>query len=62
MKGRLLLALIIGFSAQVAYAQYPSFDWPDSDTPPPFEVYALASGMSTVDATGTLVIKNPQSG
>jgi len=64
MKGRLLLALIIGFCAQFAYAQYPSFDWPDSDTPPPFEVYALASGMGTVDPTSpsTVIIHNPVPG
>jgi len=29
-------------------------------TPPKFEVYALASGMKTVDASGTVVITNPQ--
>ena len=35
--------------------------WSQSvDDPPPFEIYGLASGMRTVDASGTVVIHNPQ--
>ena len=32
-----------------------------AEVPPPFEVYGLASGLKTVDATPTLVITNPGS-
>ena len=28
--------------------------------PPTFEVYGLASGLTTIDATGTVIIRNPQ--
>jgi hypothetical protein len=59
MQRLLLLVVSVGCLAATSHAQYPAADWPDADTPPPFEVYALASGMRTVDATPTLVIKNP---
>ena len=53
MRRLLLFVLIIGCLATLAYAQS------EEDTPPPFEVYGLASGMRTVDASGTIVIVNP---
>jgi hypothetical protein len=59
MQRLLLLVVSVGCLAATSHAQYPAADWPDADTPPPFEVCALASGMRTVDATPTLVIKNP---
>lgn len=59
MQRLVLLAVIVGSLVGISYAQYPAADWADTDTSPPFEVYALASGMRTVDATPTLVIKNP---
>ena len=62
MHKLLLLALIAGCFARLSYAQYPSNDWPDADTAPPFEVYTLASGMRTVNAPSTLVIQNPTPG
>lgn len=43
------------------YAQYSGLGF-DDEEPPPFEIYALASAMGTVDATGTVVIHNPQPG
>jgi len=51
---RLILILsIIGCLTALAHAQF------EPDSPAPFEVYGLASGLKTVDATGTLVIRNP---
>ena len=58
---RLLVLIGLIACACNSHAQYPSLDWP-SDEPPPFEVYALASGMGTVDATPALIIQNPQPG
>ena len=52
MQRQILFALIIGSLAAVAFAQSEA-------APPPFEVYGLASGMRTVDASGTVVIVNP---
>jgi hypothetical protein len=49
----ILFASIIGCVTTLAYAQSAE------DSPPPFEVYGLASGMNTVDASGTVVIVNP---
>ena len=62
MHKLLLLGLIAGCFSRLSYAQYPSADWPDADTAPPFEVYTLASGMRTVNAPSTLVIQNPTPG
>lgn len=59
MQRLLLLISIVGYFARLCSAQAPGDPWPDSEPIAPFEVYALASGMRTVDATGTLVIKNP---
>jgi hypothetical protein len=56
MRTRFLFTSILICFARFSYA---AGDWEDSDSPPPFEVYALASGMGTVDATPTLVITNP---
>lgn len=59
---RWVLMVLVGISALPSFAQYPSLDWPSSD-PPPFEVYALASGLGTIDATqNTPIIQNPQPG
>lgn len=55
------LIWLIACCACQSHAQYPGLDWP-SDEPPPFEVYALASGIGTLDATPTLVIQNPAPG
>src|ERR1700752_2064747 len=49
----ILFFSIIGCLTTLSHAQYVD------DAPPPFEVYGLASGMKTVDATGTLVVVNP---
>jgi hypothetical protein len=44
---------IIGCLTTFSSGQYAE------EAPRPFEVYGLASGMKTVDATGTLVVVNP---
>jgi hypothetical protein len=49
----IFLFSIVGCLPTLSYAQYAE------DAPRPFEVYGLASGMKTVDATGTLVVVNP---
>ena len=50
---RLILPLaMVGYITTLAFAQ--------SDVlPPVFEVYGLASGMKTVDASGSIIVKNP---
>jgi hypothetical protein len=53
MPRHIFLFLLVGCLTAVSYAQYAE------DSPPPFEVYGLASGLKTVDATGTLVVVNP---
>lgn len=60
-RALLLICAVCGF-ARLSFAQYPARDWPDTDTSPRFEIYALASGMHTLDATPTLVINNPAPG
>lgn len=61
MRKLMLLIVLVGF-AHLSYAQFPAGDWSDSDSPAPFEVYGMASGMQTIDAPGTVVIRNPQPG
>ena len=53
MPRLILLFAIVGCLPTLSYAQY------EEDSEPPFEVYGLASGMNTVDASGTIVIVNP---
>ncbi len=53
MPRLIALFLIAGCLTTLSYAQYAE------DSPPPFEVYGLASGLKTVDGTGTLVVVNP---
>jgi hypothetical protein len=52
-------ALVLQSLVQYSYAQPRNAAWQDSDSPLPFEVYGLASGMRTVDASGTIVVHNP---
>ena len=54
-----LVILALAFITIPAGAQTAAMYQPDDGTPPPFEVYALASGLGTVDASGTVVIQNP---
>src|SRR5215467_7385764 len=61
MQRVFILVWLLVCCAGQCRAQYPSFDCPRSESSP-FEVYALASGMRTVDATPTLVIHNPVTG
>lgn len=61
MRSRLLLALVFAYFSPSVWAQYPD-EWPSDKASQPFEMYALASGMGTVDATPTLVIHNPTPG
>lgn len=60
MRSLMLLVVVVGF-ARPSFSQFPTGDWSDTGSPPPFEVYGMASGMRT-EATGTLVIKNPAPG
>ena len=64
MKRLLLIVCSVACCAGVSNAQYPTAYWPDTDEPPLFEVYALASGMGTVDPTptSTVIIHNPVPG
>jgi len=59
MYKQLLVMLFLASLATAAGAQTAAMYQPDDDSPSPFEVYALASGMGTVDASGTVVIHNP---
>jgi hypothetical protein len=58
MPTRLFLVVLVTFCLRSAQGQ-GSYDWTDADALQPFEVYALASSMHTVDATPTQVINNP---
>ena len=49
--------MILGGLSTLSFAQWP--DYGEQDAPAGFEAYALASGMRTIDASGTVVIKNP---
>jgi hypothetical protein len=49
----ILLISIIGYLPTLAYAQSAEV------SPATFEVYGLLSGMKAVDASGTIVIRNP---
>lgn len=62
MQRLLLVVVAVGCLAGISCAQHPAAGWQDTDARTPFELYALASGMRTVDATPTLVIKNPAPG
>ena len=59
MYMQLMVIIALAFLTNFAGAQSAAMYEPDDDAPPPFEVYALASGMGTVDASGTVVIHNP---
>jgi hypothetical protein len=51
MPRLVFLFTIVGSLTTLSFAQYIE------DSPARFEVYGLASGMKTVDATGTLVVR-----
>jgi hypothetical protein len=57
MRRLILFLSIIGCLMPPLQAQ--SAGRQDIASPPPFELYGLASGMGTVDASGTVVIQNP---
>ena len=59
MYKRLLAILALAFLTTPVGAQSAAMYQPDDGSPPPFEVCALASGLGTVDASGTVVIHNP---
>jgi hypothetical protein len=62
MRKLTLLIFLMGCCGRLSYAQFQADDWQETDSPAPFEVYGMASGMGTVDVTATLVIRNPQPG
>ena len=53
-----LIALFVSL-APLSHAQLADDLESDEAALPKFEVYGLASGMKTIDATGTVVIRNP---
>lgn len=59
MQPTVLVAILVCL-APLSIAQLPDDDEWSEPRPPKFEVYCLASGMKTIDATGTLVVRNPQ--
>jgi hypothetical protein len=59
MQRRLIFAMILACLARARGAQPAAMGWQDTEDPPPFEVYGLASGMRTVDVTGTLIVHKP---
>ena len=60
MQKTILLIAIVACCSSLCHAQYPRDDEWNVDETPTFEVYALASGMRTIDATGTVIIRNPE--
>ena len=60
MQNPIVLIAIFVCLAPLSHAQLADDDQWDGAAPPKFEVYGLASGMKTIDATGTVVIRNPQ--
>jgi hypothetical protein len=58
MRTPILFFSIIGCLMPLVHAQSAP-GRQDTVSPPPFELYGLASGMHTVDASGTIVIRNP---
>jgi hypothetical protein len=63
MRRLFILIWFLACCVSRSHAQYPTLDWPSYE-PPPFEVYALASGVGTVDPTSpsTVIIHNPVPG
>jgi hypothetical protein len=59
LKPTVLFALFVCV-APLSHAQLADDKEWDEAALPNFEVYGLASGMKTIDATGTVVIRNPQ--
>ncbi len=59
MRRLSILSFIFLCLGPLSYAQADPDDWPDMPSPPSFELYGLASGMRTVDASNTIVITNP---
>jgi hypothetical protein len=53
MRRRILFISIFGCLTTLGYAQFAAV------SPERFEAYGLVSGMNTVDASGTIVIRNP---
>lgn len=52
MSEHLILIIFLAFATMPSWSQ-------SREDPPAFEFYSLASGMKTVDASGTIVIRNP---
>lgn len=60
MQTPTILIAIFVCLAPLSHAQLSDDDEWGETAPPKFEVYALASGMNTIDAVETVVIRNPQ--
>lgn len=59
MQKPVLWIAILVCLPSLSHAQRPDDEW-DVPLPPKFEVYGLASGMKTIDTTGTVIIRNSQ--
>jgi hypothetical protein len=60
MHKPILLAAILVFLPSSSNAQLGADDDWNFSVPPTFEVYGLASGLKTIDDTGSVIIRNPQ--
>jgi hypothetical protein len=58
-KLTVLIAFFVCLTS-LSHAQLANDNEWDGAMPPKFEIYGLASGMKTIDATGTVVIRNSQ--
>ena len=59
MQKRILLIAVLICLTSLSHAQFDADDEEYGPRPPNFEVYGLASGMKTIDASGTEIIRNP---
>lgn len=60
MQNLTVLIAMFVYLAPLSHAQLADNDEWGEAAPPKFEVFGLASGMKTIDATGTVAIRNPQ--
>ena len=60
MHKPILLVAILVFLPSSSNAQLGADDDWNVSAPPTFEVYGLASGLKTIDATDSVIIRNPQ--
>ena len=59
MQKQILLVAIFACVSSLSHARSTDDDGESGSSPTSFEVYGLASGMRTIDSSGTVVIRNP---